>query len=107
VTFGRVAVACTSKVLLYPVDLRLQQSQSSLVAGHFVYPRYGHADQLMKSRSLAGGGATQVATAARRSMVKLGGASSGLPRRKIVSNGCRTADGILEVGVCGRRTGGE
>jgi hypothetical protein len=49
VIVGRVVVACTSKVLLYPVDLRLQQSQFPLVAGHFVYPGPDTPRPLMKS----------------------------------------------------------
>ncbi|WP_343960780.1 site-specific integrase [Pseudonocardia alaniniphila] len=41
---------CTSKVLLYPADLRLQQSQFAMVAGHFRLPRPRYAGPLMKSQ---------------------------------------------------------
>ena len=50
VIFGRVVVACTSKVLLYLDDLSPQQAQFPLVAGHFRLSSRGHADRLMKSQ---------------------------------------------------------
>src|SRR4051794_16142555 len=49
VTGGRVVVACTSKVLLYP-DLSPQQAQFLQVAGHFRLSNPTHAERLVKSR---------------------------------------------------------
>ncbi len=50
VIFGRVVVACTSKVPFLPVVLDLRQAQFPLTEGHFRSPTPGHADKIVKRR---------------------------------------------------------